>query len=170
MVSDRYLYWSIEMLLESRNSASSTGSKIVCSLFLEHLLLWGGGGGAEWWVIFFYLVNLKLVWRPIRISNCKEKSVVRTIKDVPNWWFLLSSPLKNDPPETMVSIYIYIYIFLEIGIVKSRILKKICRQLLSTMNVLKQVQSGWILEIQFCLLWKYHDCQHGQNINEWINE
>ena len=50
---------------------------------------------------------------------------------------LLSSPLKNDPLETMVSIF-----FLEIEIfttkiVNSKGLKKICRQLLSTMNVLE---------------------------------
>ena len=45
---------------------------------------------------------------------------------------LLSSPLKNDPPETTVSIF-----FLEIEIVNSKSLKKICRQLLSTMNILK---------------------------------
>ena len=49
---------------------------------------------------------------------------------------LLSSPLKNDPLETTVSIF-----FLEIEIfttkiVNSKSLKKICRQLLSTMNVL----------------------------------
>ena len=35
MVSDRYLYWSFEMLLESRNSASSTDSKTVRSSFLN---------------------------------------------------------------------------------------------------------------------------------------
>ena len=50
---------------------------------------------------------------------------------------LLSSPLKNDPLETTVSIF-----FIEIEIfttktVNSKSLKKICRQLLSTMNVLK---------------------------------
>ena len=49
---------------------------------------------------------------------------------------LLSSPLKNDPLETTVSIF-----FLEIEIfttktVNSKSLKKVCRQLLSTMNVL----------------------------------
>ena len=51
---------------------------------------------------------------------------------------LLSSPLKNEPLETMVSIFFS----LEIEIfrtrrVNSKRLKKICRQLLSTMNVLK---------------------------------
>ena len=50
---------------------------------------------------------------------------------------LLSRPLKNDPLETTVSIF-----FLEIEIfttkiVNSKGLKKICRQLLSTMNALK---------------------------------
>ena len=50
---------------------------------------------------------------------------------------LLSSPLNNDPLETTVSIF-----FLEIEIVTTKIvnskgLKKICRQLLSTMNILK---------------------------------
>ena len=52
---------------------------------------------------------------------------------------LLSSPLKNDPPETTVSIF-----FLEIEIVTTKIvnsksLKKICRQLLSTMNALNPI-------------------------------
>ena len=52
---------------------------------------------------------------------------------------LLSSPLKKTPPETMVSIF-----FLEIEIVTTKIvnsksLKTICRQLLSTMNVLKDI-------------------------------
>ena len=58
---------------------------------------------------------------------------------------LLSSPLKNDPPETTVSIF-----FsrnrerVTTKIVNSKSLKKICRQLLSTMNVLNrtQLQSG----------------------------
>ena len=50
---------------------------------------------------------------------------------------LLSCPLKNDPLKTTVSIF-----FLEIEIfttkiVNSKSLKKICRELLSTMNVLK---------------------------------
>ena len=54
---------------------------------------------------------------------------------------LLSSPLKNDPPETTVSIF-----FLEIEIVTTKIvnsksLRKICRQLLLTMNVLKYQRS-----------------------------
>ena len=58
---------------------------------------------------------------------------------------LLSTPLKNDPPEITVSIF-----FLETEIVTTKIvnsisLKKICRQLLSTMNVLKL----FVVE-QFC--------------------
>ena len=59
---------------------------------------------------------------------------------------LLSSPLKNDPLETTVSIFC----FLEIEIfttktVNSKSLKKICRQLLSTMNVLNVNQQFHIL-------------------------
>ena len=55
---------------------------------------------------------------------------------------LLSSPLKNDPPETTVSIF-----FLEIEIVTTKLvnsksLKKICRQLLSSMNVLKSIENN----------------------------
>ena len=52
---------------------------------------------------------------------------------------LLSSPLTIDPTETTVRKF-----FLEIEIVTTKIvnsksLKKICRQVLSTMNVLKKV-------------------------------
>ena len=49
---------------------------------------------------------------------------------------LLSSPLKNDPLETMHIFFLEIEIFTT-KIVNSKSLKKICRQLLSTMNVLK---------------------------------
>ena len=51
---------------------------------------------------------------------------------------LSSSPLKNDPPETTVSIFFFLEIeIVTTKIVNSKSLKKICRQLLSTMNVLK---------------------------------
>ena len=52
---------------------------------------------------------------------------------------LLSSPLKNDPLETTVSIFFFLEIeIFTTKIVNSKGLKKICRQLLSTMNVLKR--------------------------------
>ena len=52
---------------------------------------------------------------------------------------LLSSPLKNDPLETTESISFFLEIDIFTNkIVNSKGLKKICRQLLSTMNVLKQ--------------------------------
>ena len=51
---------------------------------------------------------------------------------------LLSSPLKNDPSETTVSVLFFLEIeIVTTKIVNSKSLKKICRQLLSTMNVLK---------------------------------
>ena len=51
---------------------------------------------------------------------------------------LLSSPLKNDPPETTVSIFFFLEIeIVTTKIVNSKSLKKICRQLLSTMDVLE---------------------------------
>ena len=51
---------------------------------------------------------------------------------------LLSSALKNDCPETIVSIFFFLEIeIVTIKIVNSKSLKKICRQLLSTINVLK---------------------------------
>ena len=54
---------------------------------------------------------------------------------------LLSSPLKNDPLETTVSIYFFLEIeIFTTKIVNSKSLKKICCQLLSTMNVLKQMK------------------------------
>ena len=51
---------------------------------------------------------------------------------------LLSSPLKNDPQETTESIFVFLEteIFTP-KIINSKSLKKICRQLLSTMHVLK---------------------------------
>ena len=51
---------------------------------------------------------------------------------------LLSSPLKNDPLETMVRIFFFLEIeIFTTKIINSKSLKKICRQLLSTMNILK---------------------------------
>ena len=51
---------------------------------------------------------------------------------------LLSSPLKIDPLETTVSIFFFLEIeIFTTKIVNSKSLKKTCRQLLSTMNVLK---------------------------------
>ena len=58
---------------------------------------------------------------------------------------LLSIPLKNDPPETMVSICFSSKLRSSpTKIVNSKSLKEICRQLLSTMNVLEK-ESGQIL-------------------------
>ena len=52
---------------------------------------------------------------------------------------LLSSPLKNDPLETTVSIFFFLEIeIVTTKIVNSKSLKKICRQLLSATNTLKQ--------------------------------
>ena len=53
---------------------------------------------------------------------------------------LLSSPLKNDPPETKVSIFSFLETeIVTTKIVNSKSLKKNCRQLLSTMNALKAI-------------------------------
>ena len=52
---------------------------------------------------------------------------------------LLSSPLKNDPLETTVTIFFFLEIeIVTTNMVNSKSLKKICRQLLSTMNVLNE--------------------------------
>ena len=49
-------------------------------------------------------------------------------------------PLKNDPTETTVSIFCFLEIEIIVTkIVNSKSLKEICRQLLSTMNVLNIV-------------------------------
>ena len=53
---------------------------------------------------------------------------------------LLSSPLKNDPPPPEnhgKHIFFFEIEIVTTKLVNSRSLKKICRQLLSTMNVLK---------------------------------
>ena len=48
-------------------------------------------------------------------------------------------PLKNDPLETTVSIFFFLEIeIFTTKIVNSKSLIKICRQLLSTMNILKR--------------------------------
>ena len=53
---------------------------------------------------------------------------------------LLSCLLKNDPPETTVSIFLFLEIeIVTKKIVNSKSLKKICRQFLSTMNVLNVI-------------------------------
>ena len=63
---------------------------------------------------------------------------------------LLSSPLKNDPLETTVSILFFLEIeIFTTKIVNSKSLKKICRQLLSTMNVLKKRGEGVDLLLWF---------------------
>ena len=120
------------MLVESRNSISSTNSKIVRSPFLKHLLLWA----ARLLSYCFYLINLKLVSRPVWISNCK-KNCRQKLLNMDKTYDFIFKPLKCEPPENMVSIIF----FLEIEMVTTKIfnsksLKKICRQLLSTMNVL----------------------------------
>ena len=61
---------------------------------------------------------------------------------------LLSSPLKNDPLETTVSIFFFLEIeIFTTKIVNSKGLKKICRQLLSTMNVLNTLGEFFIQKI-----------------------
>ena len=65
---------------------------------------------------------------------------------------LLLSPLKNDPLETTVSIFFFLEIeIFTTKIVNSKSLKKICRQLLSTMNVLKSGLKDTEASITACL-------------------
>ena len=66
-----------------------------------------------------------------------EKNLSSELLNMDKTYDFVIKPLKNDPLETTVSIF-----FLEIEIfttkiVNSKGLKIICRQLLSTMNVLK---------------------------------
>ena len=63
------------MLLESRNSASSTGSKTVRSSFLEHVLLWAAGGELS-----FLFGKCKSCMKTYVDFKFFKKSVVRTIK------------------------------------------------------------------------------------------
>ena len=82
----------------------------------------------------FYLVNLKLVSRPMWISNCKTVCCQRLLNmDKP--MILLSNPLKYDLPlpENMVSIIIFHEIELvSTKIVNSNSLKK--NQLSASVN------------------------------------
>ena len=88
----------------------------------------------------FYLVNLKLVSRPMWISNCKQVCRQKLLNMDKTYDFVIK-PLKYDPPENMVSINFFLetaIIITKIKIVSSKGLKTICHQLLSTMNILKQ--------------------------------
>ena len=76
------------MLSESLESVSSIGSKMVRSSFLKYVLLWA----ARVVSYIFYLVNLKLVSRPTRISTKPR--------------ILLSGPLKYDSLGNVVNINI----------------------------------------------------------------
>ena len=58
---------------------------------------------------------------------------------------LLSSPLKNGPPETTASIFFFEIEIVTTKTVNSKSLKKICRQLLSTMNILKMNQKCFLI-------------------------
>ena len=61
---------------------------------------------------------------------------------------LLSSPLKNYPLETTVSIFFVLEIeMVTTKIVNSKSLKEICRQLLSTMNVLNLIGTVGKVEV-----------------------
>ena len=65
---------------------------------------------------------------------------------------LLSSPLKNDLLETTVSVFFFLEIeIFTTKIVNSKSLKKICRQLLSTMNILKSLSSWQIWSVSYWL-------------------
>ena len=72
---------------------------------------------------------------------------------------LLSSPLKNDPLETTVSISFFLEIeIFTTKIVNSKSLKKICRQLLPTMNVLKEQQTSDNLTVKgYCFITEIFD-------------
>ena len=64
---------------------------------------------------------------------------------------LLSSPLKNDPLETTVSICFFLEIeIFTTKIVNSKSFKKICRQLLSTMNILNLIANSNCLDVINC--------------------
>ena len=67
----------------------------------------------------------------------------------------LSSPLKNDPLETTVSIFFFLEIeIFTTKIVNSKSLKKICHQLLSTMNVLNYISKAFVFTKVLRKTWK----------------
>ena len=86
---------------------------------------------------------------------------------------LLSSPLKNDPPETTVSLFLFLEIeIVTAKIVNSKSLKKICRQLLSTMNVLKRdipikrLRNGTVVKSETKRLAEFTNCNLSQRLVE----
>ena len=101
MVSDRYLYWSIEMLPESRNSSSSTGSKQFAHRFLN--ISCSGRHVGE---LFFLFGKFKSCMKTYVYFKL-EKNLSSEQLNMDKTYDLLSSPLKNDPLETTVSIFFF---------------------------------------------------------------
>ena len=131
------------MLPESRNSASSTGSKTVRSSFLKHLLLWAAGR----WAIFLFGKSKSC--KKTFVDFKLEKNLSSELLNMDKTYDFVTKPLKKWPFGNHGK---HIF-FLEIEIfttktVYSKSLKKICRQLLSTMNVLKCSQK---LHVQLVL-------------------
>ena len=71
-----------------------------------------------------------------------EKNLLSELLNMDKTYDFDIKPLKNDPPETTVGIYFFLEIeIVTTKIVNSKSLKKICRQLLLTMNVLKLISN-----------------------------
>ena len=67
-----------------------------------------------------------------------EKNLSSELLKMDKTYDFVMKPLKNDPLETTVSLSFFLEIeIFTTKIVNSKSLRKICRQLLSTMNVLK---------------------------------
>ena len=121
------------MLPESRNSASSTGSKTVRSSFLN--IPCSGRQVGELSFLFDKSKSCMKTYVDFKL----EKNLSSELLNMDKTYNFVIKSLKNDPLETTVSIFYFLEIeIFTTKIVNSKGLKKICRQLLSTMNVLKQ--------------------------------
>ena len=71
-----------------------------------------------------------------------DKNLSSELLNMDKTYDFVIKPLKNDPLETTVSIFFFLEIeIFTTRIINSKDLKKIIRQLLSTMNILKLMQN-----------------------------
>ena len=119
------------MLPESRNSALSTGSKQFAHRFLN--IPCSGRQLGELLFLFGKSKSCMKTYMDFKL----DKNLSSELLIMDKTYDFVIKLLKNDPLETTVSIFFFLEIeIFTTKIVNSNGLKKICRQLLSTINVL----------------------------------
>ena len=89
------------MLPESRNSASSTGSKTVRSSFLKYPLLWEESRWATF--LFGKPKSCMKTYMDFKL----DKNLSSELLNMEKTYDFVMKPLKNDPLETTVSIFFF---------------------------------------------------------------